>query len=155
MEQLEQIGIIARKIIPDLRIEKTCAVFSGSRSICIETDDFWIAASSKDQRFINVAGISSPGLSAAPAIAQEVIALVKAQTALMPKPKYTRHRGRAKLPLSRNQGRPPPLQHRDPYVKTARQVNQENSSEHDYDDARRPKSNENAAQNCQSAGNLC
>jgi glycerol-3-phosphate dehydrogenase len=91
MEQLEQIGIIARKIIPDLRIEKTCAVFSGSRSICIETDDFWIAASSKDQRFINVAGISSPGLSAAPAIAQEVVALVKAQTALMPKPKYTRH----------------------------------------------------------------
>jgi glycerol-3-phosphate dehydrogenase len=87
MEQFEQIGIIARRIIPGLRIEKTCAVFSGSRSICVETDDFWIAASSKDQRFINVAGISSPGLSAAPAIAQEVIALIKAQTALMPKPK--------------------------------------------------------------------
>jgi L-2-hydroxyglutarate oxidase LhgO len=39
----------------------------------------WIAASSRDQRFINVAGISSPGLSAAPAIAHEVIKLIKAQ----------------------------------------------------------------------------
>jgi len=41
--------------------------------------------------FINVAGISSPGLSAAPAIAQEVIALIKTQTALVPKPKYPHH----------------------------------------------------------------
>ena len=85
MEQFEQIGVIARRIIPGIRVEKTCSVFSGSRSICIETDDFWIAASSKDQRFINVAGISSPGLSAAPAIAREVIALIKAQTALISK----------------------------------------------------------------------
>jgi glycerol-3-phosphate dehydrogenase len=85
MAQFEHIGIIAKRIIPGLKMEKTCSVFSGSRSICVETDDFWIAASSKDQRFINVAGISSPGLSAAPAIAREVIALVKAQTELVAK----------------------------------------------------------------------
>jgi glycerol-3-phosphate dehydrogenase len=80
MEQFEQIGIIAKGIIPSLRTEKTCGVFSGSRSVCVETEDFWIAPSSKDQRFIHVAGISSPGLSAAPAIAQEVVALIEAQT---------------------------------------------------------------------------
>jgi len=85
IEQFEEIGVIAKRIIPSLRLEKTCSMFSGSRSICLETDDFWIAASSKDRRFINVAGISSPGLSAAPAIACEVIALLKGQTELVAK----------------------------------------------------------------------
>ena len=85
MEQFQSIGEIAKRIVPGLRVEKTCSVFSGSRSICVETNDFWIAASSRDQRFINVAGISSPGLSAAPAIALEVIALIKAQTELVAK----------------------------------------------------------------------
>ena len=88
VEQFEAIGVIAKRIIPSLRTEKTCSVFSGSRSICVETDDFWIAASSKDERFIHVAGISSPGLSAAPAIAYEVIALIKAQTELVAKSEF-------------------------------------------------------------------
>jgi glycerol-3-phosphate dehydrogenase len=73
-------------------MEKTCSVFSGSRSICVETDDFWIAASSKDQRFIHVAGISSPGLSAAPAIAREVIRLIEAQTELVAKTDFVREK---------------------------------------------------------------
>jgi glycerol-3-phosphate dehydrogenase len=85
IEQFEEIGVIAKRIIPTLRLEKTCSVFSGSRSICVETDDFWIGASSKHQQFIHVAGISSPGLSAAPAIAREVIALLKGQTELVAK----------------------------------------------------------------------
>jgi glycerol-3-phosphate dehydrogenase len=85
IEQFEEIGVIAKRIVPSLRLEKTCSMFSGSRSICVETDDFWIAASSKDERFIHVAGISSPGLSAAPAIAREVIALMKGQTELVAK----------------------------------------------------------------------
>jgi len=90
MAQFEHIGVIAKKIIPSLKMEKTCSVFSGSRSICVETDDFWIAASSKDQRFIHVAGISSPGLSAAPAIGREVIGLIKAQTELIAKADFVR-----------------------------------------------------------------
>ena len=63
-------------------------MFSGSRSICVETNDFWIAASSKEERFIHVAGISSPGLSAAPAIAHGVIGLIKAQTELVAKTEF-------------------------------------------------------------------
>jgi glycerol-3-phosphate dehydrogenase len=85
MEQFEKIGVIAKKIVPSLRVEKTCSMFSGSRSICVESNDFWIAASSKGQRFIHVAGISSPGLSAAPAIARGVIGLIKGQTELVAK----------------------------------------------------------------------
>jgi glycerol-3-phosphate dehydrogenase len=79
MEQFEAIGVIAKRIIPSLRTEKTSFAFSGSRSICVETDDFWIAVSSKGKQFIHVAGISSPGLSAAPAIAREVLTLMKSQ----------------------------------------------------------------------------
>jgi glycerol-3-phosphate dehydrogenase len=90
MEQFEELAVIAKRIVPSLRMEKTCCMFSGSRSICIETDDFWIAPSSKCRRFINVAGISSPGLSAAPAIAHGVIALIRAQTELVAKVDFGR-----------------------------------------------------------------
>jgi glycerol-3-phosphate dehydrogenase len=83
LEQFERIGVIGRKIIPNLRMERTCNVFSGSRPICVETKAFWIAPSSKDRRFIHVAGISSPGLSAAPAIAREAVSLLQAQTELV------------------------------------------------------------------------
>jgi glycerol-3-phosphate dehydrogenase len=88
VEKFDEIGIIGKKIIPSLRLEKTCSVISGSRSICVETDDFVIAPSSKDERFINVAGISSPGLSAAPAIARQVISFINAQTKLAKKAKF-------------------------------------------------------------------
>src|SRR6516225_66911 len=82
VEKFEEVAVIAKNIIPGLRTERTCFVFSGSRSICVETDDFWIAASSKDKRFINVAGIASPGLSSAPAVAREVVGILKSQTEL-------------------------------------------------------------------------
>jgi len=92
MEKFEEVATIAKKIIPGLRTERTCFVFSGSRSICVETDDFWIAASSKDKRFINVAGIASPGLSSAPAVAHEAVALIKAQTEMARRANFVRDR---------------------------------------------------------------
>ena len=92
MEKFEEVATIAKKIIPGLRTEKTCFVFSGSRSICVETDDFWIAASSKDKRFIHVAGIASPGLSSAPAVAQEAVALIMAQTGMTKKANFVQDR---------------------------------------------------------------
>jgi glycerol-3-phosphate dehydrogenase len=100
MEQFEQIGVIAKKIVPSLRVEKTCSMFSGSRSICVESNDFWIAASSKDQRFIHVAGISSPGLSAAPAIARGVIGLIKGQTELVAKVDFVKDQSPIALSVS-------------------------------------------------------
>jgi glycerol-3-phosphate dehydrogenase len=92
MEKFEEVATIAKRIIPGLRTERTCFVFSGSRSICVETDDFWIAASSKDKRFINVAGIASPGLSSAPAVAHEAVALMKAQTEMTRRANFVRDR---------------------------------------------------------------
>ena len=92
MEKFEEVATIAKKIIPALRTEKTCFVFSGSRSFCVETDDFWIAASRKDKRFIHVAGIASPGLSSAPAVAQEAVALISAQTEMTKKASFVQDR---------------------------------------------------------------
>jgi glycerol-3-phosphate dehydrogenase len=92
VQKFEEVAIIAKKIIPDLRTERTCFVFSGSRSICVETDDFWIAASSKDKRFINIAGIASPGLSSAPAVAQEAVALIRAQREMTKKANFVQGR---------------------------------------------------------------
>jgi glycerol-3-phosphate dehydrogenase len=97
MEKFEEVALIAKKIIPGLRTERTCFVFSGSRSICVETDDFWIAHSSKDERFINVAGIASPGLSAAPAVAHEAVALIRAQIEMAKKTDFIQDRGTAML----------------------------------------------------------
>ena len=93
MEKFEEVGTIAKKIVPGLRTERTCFVFSGSRSICVETDDFWIAPSSKEKRFIHVAGIASPGLSSAPAVAQEAVALISAQTEMTKRTNFVLDRG--------------------------------------------------------------
>jgi glycerol-3-phosphate dehydrogenase len=90
IEKFEEIGVIGKQIIPSLRMEKTCRVLSGSRSICVETDDFVITPSEKNPRFINVAGISSPGLSAAPAIARRVIAFIKSESKLAKKKRFIR-----------------------------------------------------------------
>jgi glycerol-3-phosphate dehydrogenase len=93
MEKFAEVATIAKRMIPGLRMERTCSVFSGSRSICVETDDFWIAASSKDKRFIHVAGIASPGLSSAPAVAGEALALIRAQTEMTKKTAFVQDRG--------------------------------------------------------------
>ncbi len=75
-EKFHLIGEIGTKIIPTLDLSKTEKVFSGSRAIYVDTNDFHIAYG-KNKEFINLAGIKSPGLSSSPAIALEVIELLK------------------------------------------------------------------------------
>ncbi|WP_339046022.1 type 2 glycerol-3-phosphate oxidase [Spiroplasma endosymbiont of Colias croceus] len=77
IEDIELINKIGLKIIPILNINKTCKVISGSRAICVETDDFFIKFASNNTNFINVAGIKSPGLSSAPTIALLVANMIK------------------------------------------------------------------------------
>ncbi|ATZ18427.1 glycerol-3-phospate oxidase [Williamsoniiplasma somnilux] len=75
--KFDSIGSIGKKLIPNLRIEKTCMVYSGSRPIEPTTNDFWIKPVVKDPNFINVAGTKSPAIASAPAIADYVIYLIK------------------------------------------------------------------------------
>lgn len=60
--------------IDNINFKKTIRVFSGVRTIV--GGDFVIEKSKKKPAFINIAGICSPGLSAAPAISRCVLALL-------------------------------------------------------------------------------
>lgn len=61
----------AKKSVPCLTTREVITSFAGLRAHC-DRNDFIIEPSEKNGRFINVAGIESPGLSSAPAIANYV-----------------------------------------------------------------------------------
>ncbi len=58
----------AKKSVPCLTAREVITSFAGLRAHC-DRNDFIIEPSEKNEQFINVAGIESPGLSSAPAIA--------------------------------------------------------------------------------------
>ena len=65
---LSDILEIAKKSVPCLTTREVITSFAGLRAHC-DRNDFIIEPSEKNNQFINVAGIESPGLSSAPAIA--------------------------------------------------------------------------------------
>lgn len=66
---LADILTAAKKSVPSLTTREVITSFAGLRAHC-DRDDFIIEPSEKNEKFINVAGIESPGLSSAPAIAE-------------------------------------------------------------------------------------
>jgi len=78
--------------VPGLDFSKSIRNFSGLRS-APDTGDFIIAESKTAAGFINLAGIKSPGLSAAPAIAKMAAKLLKeAGLAFVPKKNFINKR---------------------------------------------------------------
>lgn len=69
----------AVKSIPAVSLRNAITSFSGNRAHP-STDDFIIGPSAVNEKFINVAGIESPGLSSAPAIAVEVARIMNEVT---------------------------------------------------------------------------
>ncbi|WP_408954705.1 NAD(P)/FAD-dependent oxidoreductase [Natroniella sp. ANB-PHB2] len=78
-EGLDELMKGAQRLIPELGMKKVIKQFSGLRAAIKETGDFLIEASEKVKGFINVAGIQSPGLASAPAIAEMVVGIVKGE----------------------------------------------------------------------------
>ncbi|QHX35681.1 glycerol-3-phosphate dehydrogenase [Spiroplasma sp. TIUS-1] len=76
-KQFDFIGDIGKKLIPSINMNKTCMTLSGSRPIEPIENDFWIKPAKDDNYFINVAGMKSPAIASAPAIADYVIELVE------------------------------------------------------------------------------
>ncbi|TYB30594.1 MAG: NAD(P)/FAD-dependent oxidoreductase, partial [Candidatus Mcinerneyibacterium aminivorans] len=76
-EGLKEVLRGAQETLPGLSKEGVINEFSGLRAAYKKTGDFYIKTSRKVGGFINVAGIQSPGLSAAPAIAEYVLNLFK------------------------------------------------------------------------------
>lgn len=82
-EGLEQIVRDALKSVPGINLREAVTSFAGLRA-SPSTGDFIIGASPANGRFINVAGIESPGLTAAPAIGEYAAAALKASGLEMP-----------------------------------------------------------------------
>ena len=72
----EQVFASARRLVPTVSEGDIITSFSGLRP-ALEGNDFYIEVSRKIPRFIQVAGIQSPGLTASPAIAEYVKDLLR------------------------------------------------------------------------------
>jgi glycerol-3-phosphate dehydrogenase len=84
----ETIFHTARRLIPAISERDIITSFAGLRPT-LEGDDFFIAVSASQPRLVQVAGIQSPGLTAAPAIGEYVKDLLKkAGLELTEKPEY-------------------------------------------------------------------
>ncbi|MCR8613087.1 MAG: type 2 glycerol-3-phosphate oxidase [Mycoplasma sp.] len=75
-----EIKKIGNEIIPTIDLSKTEKSISGSRPIDVKSDDFIIATSKYDKNFINIAGMQSPAISSAPAIAEMVEKILEEET---------------------------------------------------------------------------
>ncbi|VEU59497.1 Glycerol-3-phosphate dehydrogenase [Mesomycoplasma neurolyticum] len=76
-EKYIEIIKIGKHLIPELETEKIVSRFAGSRPIDVKTNDFVIGYAKANKHFINAAGMQSPGLSSAPAIAKEIVKLIE------------------------------------------------------------------------------
>ena len=72
---LEKIYVNAIKSVPAVSLRNAITSFSGNRAHPT-SDDFIIGSSKVDKNFINAAGIESPGLSSAPAIAEMIDGII-------------------------------------------------------------------------------
>ncbi|MBS7359758.1 MAG: FAD-dependent oxidoreductase [Oscillospiraceae bacterium] len=72
---LDKVYVNAVKSVPQVSLRNAITSFSGNRAHPT-TDDFIIGSSKANKNFINVAGIESPGLSSAPAIAEMVDGII-------------------------------------------------------------------------------
>lgn len=73
---LEEVRTAAARSVPSINYRESIRSFSGVRCYT-EREDFIIEESQQAPGFINLAGIRSPGLSAAPAIAERAVELLR------------------------------------------------------------------------------
>ncbi|MGL5592161.1 MAG: type 2 glycerol-3-phosphate oxidase [Metamycoplasmataceae bacterium] len=76
-EKFDFIKKIGSNLVPGLNFEEVVMTIAGSRPIDIETNDFVIRYAKDNNKFINAAGMQSPAIASAPAIAIEVADLLK------------------------------------------------------------------------------
>ncbi len=74
---LQKILAFVKTMIPQIEKKDIIASFAGVRPVA-DTNDFIIEESKAVPHFINAAGIQSPGLTAAPAIALMIVGILKA-----------------------------------------------------------------------------
>jgi glycerol-3-phosphate dehydrogenase len=87
-ENLERVFDLAARMVPVVSRRDIITSFAGLRPT-LPGDDFYIERSREVPRFVQVAGIQSPGLTASPAIAERVVALLREDgLSLAPRPDF-------------------------------------------------------------------
>ncbi len=86
-DTLGNVLTVAKKSVPCLTTRDVITSFAGLRAHC-DRNDFIIEPSEKNAQFINVAGIESPGLSSAPAIALMVKDIILNSVSAEEKPDF-------------------------------------------------------------------
>ena len=69
----------ARRLVPNIPVGATITEFSGVRAVS-STGDFIVGPSEKTKGLLHAAGIQSPGLTSAPAIAKKLVNLIVSET---------------------------------------------------------------------------
>lgn len=72
-EGLDEVFRGGQDLYPTVKSQDVISLFAGVRSTLLPCNDFVIEESARVSGFINVAGIQSPGLTSAPAIARHVV----------------------------------------------------------------------------------
>jgi glycerol-3-phosphate dehydrogenase len=91
-EGLEKLRRLALRSVPDLNLRAVITAFSGNRAQA-DTGDFVLGESKNVPGLLHAAGICSPGLTSAPAIAEVIVeSLEQAGLALPEKPNFDPHR---------------------------------------------------------------
>lgn len=92
-DDIEALLVGARKLVPDLDCRRVVRAFAGGRAVIRGLNDFMIRRSSCRPGLIQAAGIQSPGVASAPAIAERVEELVREEgLALAPRADWDPHR---------------------------------------------------------------
>lgn len=79
----------ARKLVPDLDTRRLVRAFAGGRAVIRGLNDFLIERSAAQPRLFQAAGIQSPGVASAPAVAERIEGLIRqAGITLIEKPGY-------------------------------------------------------------------
>ncbi len=87
-ENLKRVFELAARMVPAISLRNIITSFAGLRPT-LPGDDFMVEASKEAPRFVQVAGIQSPGLTASPAIAERVKDILAAEgLALVERPDW-------------------------------------------------------------------
>lgn len=72
-DDIDELMTGAIKLVPSLNVRSSIRQFAGGRAVITDTNDFFIGQSKIQPRLFQAAGIQSPGVASAPAIAEHMV----------------------------------------------------------------------------------